>query len=218
MYDNYSYLIHSAKGTSWSKKNAKYKKKVKVNGVWKYIYTDKFDEATKNDNWRTVKGPAHLYDYNYEPYAEDKNGVRVYDRTSKPAYYDKGSDPISKSASSVINKAKSASSVVNKAKRTSNEINKSREQSARVNGGKNLAESKERKAREQEAARREKVTRENRERDARINSHKAEMKNTSEARQLKEELTKRGYGNDIKGDVSLEYLRALESNTKKNRW
>ncbi len=43
MYDNYGYLIHSAKGTSWEKKNHKYKKRVKVNGVWKYVYFNEKD-------------------------------------------------------------------------------------------------------------------------------------------------------------------------------
>ena len=50
--DNYnsmyhSELSHSAKGTSWEKKNHKYKKKVKVNGVWKYVYFDEKDLSEK---------------------------------------------------------------------------------------------------------------------------------------------------------------------------
>ena len=40
MYDNYSYLIHSAKGSTWSKKDHKYYKKVKSakTGHWIYYY------------------------------------------------------------------------------------------------------------------------------------------------------------------------------------
>ena len=36
--EGYSYLIHSAKGSTWSKKNAKYLRKYKKNGRWYYIY------------------------------------------------------------------------------------------------------------------------------------------------------------------------------------
>jgi len=38
MYEEYGYLIHSAKGSTWSKKNAKYLRKYKKNGRWYYIY------------------------------------------------------------------------------------------------------------------------------------------------------------------------------------
>lgn len=117
MYQEYGYLIHS-KGP-W-KKNTKYKKKVKVNGVWKYIYTDDFKDAAQNAVWREVKGPGHIVDYMLEPYAIDENGIRVYDRHQN-LYYDKGANPIAtsinKSTSGLINKStsglKSAKQLIN---------------------------------------------------------------------------------------------------------
>lgn len=46
MYDNYGYLIHSAKGSTWSKGDHKYISKKKVNGKWVYYYklTDKKEQ------------------------------------------------------------------------------------------------------------------------------------------------------------------------------
>lgn len=35
------YIRHSAKGTTWSKADAKYIKKIKVNGKWRYFYGSK---------------------------------------------------------------------------------------------------------------------------------------------------------------------------------
>lgn len=43
-----NYLIHSAKGTSWEKKDHKYTYKKNINGKWKYFYTIKdLEEAEK---------------------------------------------------------------------------------------------------------------------------------------------------------------------------
>lgn len=36
-----NYLIHSAKGTSWEKKDHKYVSKKQVNGKWAYVYNKK---------------------------------------------------------------------------------------------------------------------------------------------------------------------------------
>lgn len=209
MYDDYGYLIHSAKGTSWSKKNAKYKKKVKVNGVWKYIYTDKFDEATKHENG------------DKSGYVLDENGNRIHNSVTFDARRGEWTDPtvgatrIKNSIESINNSAKKINESTGKVSR---KISKSREESARINGGKNLSETKERRAFEKEAARREKVTRSNREQQARVNARSKEMADYSEGRRLKETLSSRGYKKEIQGNPSNEYLRELESNTRKNRW
>lgn len=76
MYQEYNYLIHS-KGP-WKKKT-KYKKKVKVNGVWKYIYTDNYLEA---DRFEDEKGT----------YKETENGVRIRVDDEKPLGHFKYSD------------------------------------------------------------------------------------------------------------------------------
>ena len=152
MYDDYSYLIHSAKGSTWSKGDHKYISKEKKNGKWRYIY--KMAQKAADDATR---------------------------------------DEIARRA-------------------------KENEEAARVNGSKTLAETKERRAFEKEAARREKVTRSNREQQARVNARSKEMADYSEGRRLKETLSSRGYKKEIQGNPSNEYLRELESNTRKNRW
>lgn len=65
MYQEYGYLIHS-KGP-W--KDHKYKKKVKVNGVWKYTYTDKIENS---DVFEDHRGST---------YREDDQGVRLHDKS-----------------------------------------------------------------------------------------------------------------------------------------
>lgn len=69
MYDDYGYLIHSAKGSSWSKKDHKYKKKVFVNGQWKYIYTDNYHDA--DDQVEVTK------DGKLRPYVETDSGLKI---------------------------------------------------------------------------------------------------------------------------------------------
>jgi len=71
----YGYLIHSAKGTSWSKKDHKYISKKKVNGKWVYMYNnpearnyrqiDAMDLATGN---RYFKSTSPKMDDEYGPY------------------------------------------------------------------------------------------------------------------------------------------------------
>ncbi len=40
-------ILHSAKGTTWSKKNAKYVKRVKINGKWRYYYKEIKESVNK---------------------------------------------------------------------------------------------------------------------------------------------------------------------------
>ena len=58
MYDDYSYLIHSAKGSTWSKSDHKYISKEKKNGKWRYIYKmaqKAADDATRDEIARRAK-------------------------------------------------------------------------------------------------------------------------------------------------------------------
>lgn len=58
MYDDYSYLIHSAKGSTWSKGDHKYISKEKKNGKWRYIYKmaqKAADDATRDEIARRAK-------------------------------------------------------------------------------------------------------------------------------------------------------------------
>lgn len=38
MYDEYGYLIHSSKGSTWSKNSHKYIDRIWKNGRWRYVY------------------------------------------------------------------------------------------------------------------------------------------------------------------------------------
>lgn len=60
MYEDYGYLIHSAKGTTWTKKGTKYVSKKKVNGKWRYVYKERSKMSPKDviDKKRVKKGFA----------------------------------------------------------------------------------------------------------------------------------------------------------------
>lgn len=68
MYDNYGYLIHSAKGSTWSKKDHKYVKKYKNNsGNWVYIYKVNgkkvdFELDSKDRGIRGLKGELNKFE------------------------------------------------------------------------------------------------------------------------------------------------------------
>lgn len=52
------YVMHSAKGTTWGKKNAKYKKKEKINGKWKYFYNlpiDLLNPVPTDDSRKAIR-------------------------------------------------------------------------------------------------------------------------------------------------------------------
>lgn len=56
-----NYLIHSSKGTTWSKKNHKYTKKYKNSfGTWVYVYKNGFKDLENIDDTYVKDGTVHV--------------------------------------------------------------------------------------------------------------------------------------------------------------
>ena len=86
MREDYGYLLHSAKGSTWSKSGAKYDKRYWKNGKWYYVYGEKMKKKAKDDEWRRNQREKLLKEgeqHRHEQYLKDQEVARNRERQAK---------------------------------------------------------------------------------------------------------------------------------------
>lgn len=84
--EGYGYLIHSAKGSTWSKSGAKYDKRYWKNGKWYYVYGEKMKKKAQDDEWRRNQREKLLKEgeqYRHEQYLKDQQIAKNRERQAK---------------------------------------------------------------------------------------------------------------------------------------
>lgn len=200
-----NYLIHS-KGP-W-KKGTKYIKRVKgKNGKWHYIYKDKYGNTkvmTHNPNGVKVGTGLHTWETTgqgdpdnayitkkngYEITLEDTNSVREYDNKNRSA---NKIESQRKAKEETKNRNKEIAKVVDSGKKVKNTINSTKNKNSTSDTTKKRLES--------------------------VEAGKKKAAEQAEKKRLTQELNNRGYGDRLDGNPSIDYLRELEYNTRKNRY